>query len=75
MWKWKENWIVQATLKKESKSGGCTQLDFHSYYKATLKKKEDMCIRIADSLYYAAEMNTMLKSNYIKKNNYKIKIK
>ena len=34
-----------------------------------------MCIRIADSLYYAAEMNTMLKSNYIKKNNYKIKIK
>ena len=39
------------------------------------KKKEDMCIRIADSLYYEAETNTTLKSNYIKKNNYKIKIK
>ena len=31
------------------------------------KKKEDMCIYIADSLFYAAEMNTTLKSNYIKK--------
>ena len=39
MWKWKENLIVQATLKKESKFGGCTLLDFHSYSKAALKKR------------------------------------